>query len=76
MIEQVADIPKPVFAGEFFWGSVGVPALASAEVIVPVLHGQITVIGTGDTLVSAARVILHRDGCTTKVGRARINLNA
>lgn len=75
MIEQVAHLPKAVFASEFFWWSVGIPTLASAEVIAPVLHGQITISGTGDTLVSAACVILHRDGCTTKVGRAGINLN-
>lgn len=62
--EQVADLPKPFLASKFFWWSIRVPALARTEVFVPVLHGEITVIRTGYTLVTAARVILHGD-CTT-----------
>jgi len=70
------DLPKAGLARELFWWSVRVPALARTELIVPVLDGEITLIWTGYTFMSAACVILHRDGCWLKVGRGGKNLNA
>lgn len=70
------DLPKAGLACELFWWSVRVPALARTELIVPVLYGKITLIWTGYTFMSTACVILHRDGCSLKVGRAGKNLNA